>query len=108
MIRFLADFKMNTLISYFEDTFRFARYPTIGEGRGALTREQIDELESFAQPLGVEIIPVFEMLGNQGTLLMLDEVRPFAEFPGAHSFAVNDEAFGFLAGCFKEIAATFD
>ena len=35
MIRFLADFKMNTLIYYFEDTFRFERYPTIGEGRGA-------------------------------------------------------------------------
>ena len=35
MIRFLADFKMNTLIFYFEDTFRFARYPKIGDGRGA-------------------------------------------------------------------------
>jgi hypothetical protein len=108
MIRFLADFKMNTLIFYFEDTFRFARYPTIGEGRGALTREQVDELEAFARPLGVEIIPVFEMLGNQGTLLMLDEVRPFAEFPGSHSFAVDDEAFNFLANCFKEMSATFD
>jgi hypothetical protein len=80
MIRFLADFKMNTMIIYFEDTFRFQRYPTIGEGRGALSREQVDELEAFARPLGVEIFPVFEMLGNQGALLMLDEVRPFAEY----------------------------
>ena len=108
MIRFLADFKMNTLIFYFEDTFRFKRYPTIGEGRGALTREQVDELEAFARPLGVEIFPVFEMLGNQGALLMLDEVRPFAEFPGAHSFSVDDEAFGFLSNCFQEIADAFD
>ena len=66
MIRFLADFKMNTLIFYFEDTFRFKRYPKIGDGRGALSREQVDELEAFAKPLGVEIFPVFEMLGNQG------------------------------------------
>ena len=108
MIRFLADYKMNTLIYYFEDTFRFQRYPTIGEGRGAMTREQVDELEAFAKPLGVEIIPVFEMLGNQGALLMLDEVRPFAEFPGAHSFSVDDEAFAFLSNCFQEIAAAFD
>ena len=108
MIRFLADFKMNTLIIYFEDTFRFAHYPSVGAGRGALTREQVDELEAFARPLGIEIFPVFEMLGNQGALLMLDEVRQFAEFPGAHSFAVNDEAFGFLANCFKEMAAAFD
>jgi hypothetical protein len=108
MIRFLADFKMNTLIIYFEDTFRFKRYPTIGEGRGALTREQVDELEAFARPLGVEIFPVFEMLGNQGALLMLDEVRPFAEYPGAHSFALDDEAFGFLKNCFEEMADAFD
>ncbi|HEY1603665.1 MAG TPA: glycoside hydrolase family 20 zincin-like fold domain-containing protein [Pirellulales bacterium] len=108
MIRFLADFKMNTLIFYFEDTFRFKHYPTIGEGRGALTREQIDELEAFAKPLGVEIFPVFEMLGNQGALLMLDEVRPLAEYPGAHSFSVDDKAFEFLANCFQEIADAFD
>ncbi|MGD9723474.1 MAG: glycoside hydrolase family 20 zincin-like fold domain-containing protein [Pirellulales bacterium] len=108
MIRFLSDFKMNTLIFYFEDTFRFQRYPTIGEGRGALTRAQVDELEAFARPLGVEIFPVFEMLGNQGALLMLDEVRPFAEYPGAHSFSVDDEAFGFLKNCFQEMADAFD
>ena len=65
MIRFLSDFKMNTLILYFEDTFRFKRYPKIGDGRGALSREQVEELEAFAKPLGVEIFPVFEMLGNQ-------------------------------------------
>ena len=41
-------------------------------------------------------------------MLMLDEVRPFAEYPGAHSFAVNDEAFGFLSNCFKEMADAFD
>jgi hexosaminidase len=108
MIRFLADFKMNTLIFYFEDTFRLKRYPKIGDGRGALTREQVDELEAFAKPLGVTIFPVFEMLGNQGALLMLDEVRPFAEYPGAHSFSIDDEAFGFLKNCFEEIADAFD
>jgi hypothetical protein len=108
VIRFLAEFKMNTLIFYFEDTFRFQRYPTIGEGRGAMTRQQVDELEAFARPLGVEIFPVFEMLGNQGALLMLDEVRPFAEYPGAHSFSLDDEAFAFLKNCCGEIADAFD
>ncbi len=108
MIRFLAEYKMNTLIFYFEDTFRFQNYPTVGEGRGAMTREQVDELEAFAKPLGVEIFPVFEMLGNQGALLMLDEVRPFAEYPGAHSFSLDDDAFNFLATCFREMADTFD
>ena len=56
----------------------------------------------------MELLPVFEMLGNQGALLMLDEVRPLAEYPGAHSFAADDEAFAFLKDCFQEIAAAFD
>jgi hypothetical protein len=108
LIRFLAAMKMNTMFIYLEDTFRFKKYPTIGVGRGALTRAQVDELEAFARPYHVEIIPIWEMLGNQGALLMLDEARPFAEYPGAHSFAVDDAAFEFLADCFGELAAAFD
>lgn len=108
MIRFLAEFKMNTLIYYFEDTFTFKKYPSIGVGRGALTPEQINELEAYAKPYGVEIFPVFEMLGNQGALLMLDEVRPLAEYPGAHSFAINDQVYEFLESCFNEMADVFE
>ncbi|OHB81401.1 MAG: hypothetical protein A2W31_08610 [Planctomycetes bacterium RBG_16_64_10] len=108
IIRFLAEYKMNTMFVYLEDTFRFRKYPTIGIGRGALTCEQVDELEAFARSYHVEIVPIFEMLGNQGALLMLDEVRPFAEYPGAHSFAIDEPAFEFLSNCFAELADAFD
>lgn len=108
MIRFLAEFKMNTLVIYFEDTFQFKKYPAIGVGRGALSPAQIEELEAFAKPLGVEIFPVFEMLGNQGALLMLDETRHLAEYPGAHSFAIGEDVYQFLADCFNEMADVFD
>ncbi len=108
IIRFLALYKMNTMFIYIEDMFQFKKYPTIGVGRGALSKEQVDELEAFAKPYNVEIIPIFEMLGNQGALLMLDEVRPFAEYPGAHSFATDDAAFEFLTNCFNELTDAFD
>jgi hypothetical protein len=108
IIRFLAEHKMNTLFYYFEDTFRFKKYPTIGEGRGAMTAEQARELQAYAKPFNVRIIPIFEMLGNQGALLMLDEVRPFAEYPGSQSFSVDDRAFGFLSDCFQELADVFE
>lgn len=108
LIRFCALHKMNAMMIYLEDMFRFSKYPTIGVGRGALTREQVDALEAFARPYHVEIIPVFETLGNQGALLMLDEVRPYAEYPGAHSFAVDEDTYRFLAPCLDELTAAFD
>ncbi len=109
IIRFLAEYKMNTMFLYIEDMFQFEAYPTIGAGRGALTREQVDELEAYAAPFNVEIIPDFEMLGNQPTLLQLvDEVRPLAEFPGAHTFAINEKTYEFLDNCVRELAAAFD
>lgn len=108
ILRFLAQYKLNTYMIYLEDMFRFSKYPSIGVGRGALTREQVDELEAFAKPYNVEIIPVFETLGNQGALLMLDEIRPFAEYPGAHSFSVSEETYRFLGDCLDELCAVFD
>lgn len=108
IIRFLSRHKMNSYILYIEDLYRFDSHPTIGIGRGAFTRAQIDELEAYAKPRGVDIIPVFETLGNQGALLMLDEVRPLAEFPGAHSFAVAEPTYRFLAECLDELTKTFD
>ncbi len=109
IIRFLAEYKMNTLFLYIEDLYRLEAYPTIGVGRGALTREQVDELEAYAGPFNVEIIPDFEMLGNQPALLQLvDEVRPLAEFPGAHTFAITEETYEFLEHCVREMAAAFD
>jgi hypothetical protein len=108
VIRFLAEYKMNTEFYYFEDTFRFKLYPTIGLERGAMTAEQAKELQAFAKPYNVQIIPIFEMLGNQGQLLMLDAVRPFAEYPGSQSFSVDDEAFEFLKSCFLELADVFE
>ncbi len=108
IIRFIAQYKMNTYFIYLEDNYRFKKYPTIGVDRGSFDADQINELEAFAKQYHIELIPIFEMLGNQGTLLMNAEVLPFSEYPGSHSFATNDEAFEFLENCFLELTEVFD
>ncbi len=108
IIRFIAEYKMNTYFIYLEDNYRFKKYPTIGIDRGAFTADQINELEAYAKQYHVELIPIFEMLGNQGTLLMNSEVLPFSEYPGSHSFATDEEAFEFLENCFLELIEVFD
>ncbi|MCK4829889.1 family 20 glycosylhydrolase, partial [bacterium] len=39
---------------------------------------------------------------------MLDEIRPLAEYPGAHSFAINEQTYEFFDNCARELAAAFD
>ncbi|QDT50284.1 Beta-hexosaminidase [Symmachiella dynata] len=108
IIRFIAHYKMNTYFIYLEDNYRFKKYPSIGVGRGAFDADQINELEAYAKQYHIELIPIFEMLGNQGTLLMNEEVLPFSEYPGSHSFATDDAAFEFLESCFLELIDVFD
>ena len=108
IIRSLAAFKLNTMLLYLQDMYRFETYPAIGAGRGALTREQVDALEAYAARYNVEIIPVFEMLGHQPVLLLQPEYAHLAEFSGAHCFAINDVTLAFLEGCVRELADVFD
>ena len=108
MIRTLAEFKMNMLMIYMEDLFRFKTYPTIGVDRGAFTKKEIDELEAFAKPYNVEIIPVFQLLDHMSVILKKKEFMPLAEFPGAGGLRICDESYEFIENCIKELAEIFD
>ena len=108
MIRTLAEFKMNTLMLYMEELFRFKAYPEIGVGRGAFTKAEVDELEAYAKPYNVEIIPVFQLLDHMSDILIKEEHLPLAEFPGAGCLRICDETYEFLENCINELADAFD
>ena len=48
IIRFLAYYKMNTFSPYIEDMFVFKNHPLIGKGRGALTSQEVKEVDAYA------------------------------------------------------------
>lgn len=107
-IDLLARWKMNAYFLYMEDMFKFEKYPTIGEGRGALSREEIAELEKYAAARHVELIPIFETLGHMENILMQPEFAGLAEFPGAFCVApMKDESYIFLGDLFSEIVPAF-
>ncbi len=107
MIRFLADYKMNTLIFYFEDTFRFQRYPNIGQGRGALARA--DRRAGGVRPtVGGRDLSRLRDAGQPRRLIDARRRAPVRRISRRHSFATTDDAFGFLSNCFQEIADAFD
>lgn len=108
IIRFLARYKLNIYSPYIEDIFAFKNHPLIGKGRGALTAAEIKELDAYAKKYHVELIPIFETLGHWENILLMPEYMKYAEFPGAHTVNVSDEAvYALLDEMIGELAAAF-
>lgn len=108
IISHIARYKMNTYMPYLEDMLEFEKYPSIGKGRGALTKREVSEIISFAKKNFVEVIPIFQTLGHYENILSQEEFLKYAEFPGAASLNVsNDETYTFLEDLLKEVFALF-
>jgi len=108
IIRNLAHYKYNVYSPYIEDIFAFEKYPSIWKGRGALTHEQIRELEEYADQFYIEIIPIFETLGHFENILLKPEFVKYAEFPGAQVLnTTSEEAYAFLQDLIDDIAPAF-
>ncbi|MBN2570651.1 MAG: beta-N-acetylhexosaminidase [Ignavibacteriales bacterium] len=108
IIKFISRYKMNTYMPYIEDMIEFDSYPTIGKGRGALTKEEIKELIKFADEYFVDVIPIFQTLGHYENILAMKEYLDYAEFPGAASLCVsNEKIYEFLENMMKEIFEIF-
>lgn len=108
IIRFLAEYKMNTYMPYLEDMIQLEKYPSIGEGRGALSKDEIIEIQDYAEQYHVQIIPVFQTLGHYENILNMDKFVKYAEFPGASSLNTqSEESFEFLESMLEEVVPLF-
>ncbi len=108
IVRRLAFYKQNVYMPYLEDMYRFESHPLVGANRGALTREQVAELDAFARDHHVEIIPIFQTLGHMENMLLKPEYVEYAEFPGAGCLNVTDERIYTLLGeMLREIVPAF-
>ncbi|MBZ0180981.1 MAG: beta-N-acetylhexosaminidase [Melioribacteraceae bacterium] len=108
IIRFIARYKMNTYMPYLEDMLEFDSFPSIGENRGKLTKDEVKELVAYADEYHVEVIPIFQTLGHYENILAKEEFLKYAEFPGAASLCVScDETYEFIETMLKEVFEMF-
>ena len=109
IIRALASYKMNTYMPYIEDMFTFEKHPLIGKGRGALTKEEVAELDAYARRYHVEVIPIYESLGHQEHMLSIPEYNAHAEVPDTpwSLSPVKDETYELLDELYSEICPAF-
>jgi len=68
-IRYAALFGFNALMLYTEDTFEVEDEPYFGYMRGSYTKDEISELDSYAQIFGIEMIPCIQTLAHLQRIL---------------------------------------
>jgi hypothetical protein len=108
IIDHIARYKMNTYMPYMEDVLQLESFPTIGVGRGALSRDEVKEIIEYAEKNFIEVVPIFQTLGHYENILSQDEFLEYAEFPGAASLNVSSEkTYEFLETMLKEVFEMF-
>ncbi len=107
-IKVLSHYKMNTYCLYLEDMFAHPKHPLIGSNRGALTVEEVKELDEYARKHYIELIPIFECFGHADNILTHKEYAHLGEFPGAQCFdASNPEYYSFINDYISLLSETF-
>jgi hypothetical protein len=116
----LADFKLNELQLYTEHTFAYSKYKSVWQSRGALTGDEIRQLDARCQQLGIDLVPNQNSFGHlryfleQPRLKKLAEVtRPYADEGGEFvrrpsTLAPNHPGtLPFLRGLYDELLPNF-
>jgi hypothetical protein len=100
---------MNWYQPYIEDIIHFKDFPEIGKNRGRFTKQEVRELQKYAQKYHVDFVPDLETLAHQGNMLHLKPFRKYAEYPGAGAFNTqSDSAVNFVKQLIGNILPWFD
>lgn len=81
MIRTLAKMGLNRLLLYTEDTYEVPDLPYFGAYRGRYTKEEIQEMDAYAQMFGIELIPCIQTLAHLHNALKWPEAEKIADTP---------------------------
>jgi hypothetical protein len=107
-IRTFAAYKLNTYSPYFEHTLEYRANPLIAPPGGALTRDDVKELVTYAQRYHIDVIPEQEAFGHLHHALKYELYTPLAETPHGHVLAPGQPgSLALIKQWFAEIDTLF-
>ncbi len=107
VIRDLARYKLNNIMFYMEDDFKFTKYPFTGRP-GTFTPEKAKTLSAYARKYHMSLTPQYEALGHAGAVLSHPELADLREAGGSWVFCTSEpRTWVFLRDVFTELAACF-
>jgi len=116
----LADFKINELQLYTEHTFAYPAYPAVWQSWGALTGDEIRQLDAHCRQLGIDLVPNQNSFGHLRHFLehprlkkLAEVARPYPDASGEFvrrpsTLAPNHPGtLDFLRGLYDELLPNF-
>jgi hexosaminidase len=108
IVRTIAEFKMNQLYLYMEDSFRLEGQPLVGLLSDTLSQNDWKELVSYSAKYHVDLIPATEDCGHLHKVLRFEQYSSLGERPHGHGLAAdNPQALGFLDKMYEQLVPVF-
>ncbi len=108
IVRRIAQFKMNQLYVYMEDSFRLNGQPLWGLLSDTLSRSDWNDLVAYAARYHVTIVPSTEDCGHLHKVLRFEQYSGLAERPHGYVLAPQDpRELDFLNNMYKQITPVF-
>ena len=106
-VRTLAEFKLNQLTLYMEDSFRLTGQPLVGVLSDTLKPEDWRELVAFADRYHVDIIPGQNSCGHLHKVLRFEQYADLAEVPHGEVLAPQDAGYDYIRGMYEQLIPVF-
>lgn len=107
IIRTIAKMGMNQLFLYMEDTYEVPSLPYFGAYRGRYSKDELRELDSYAEIFGIELIPCVQTLAHLRNALRwpamhyLRDTEDILNVGSEKTYAFIEELLVSLKECFK-------
>ncbi|NLG52558.1 MAG: beta-N-acetylhexosaminidase, partial [Clostridiales bacterium] len=103
LTRHLALMGYSVIQLYTEDTFEMEEYPYFGYLRGRYTKEELKEMDAYAEKFGIELMPCIQTLAHLGRTLRWDAHSDIVDFDGI--LLVDEEkTYEFIECMFKTMS----
>lgn len=108
IVRTIAEFKMNQLNLYMEDSFPLKGQPLVGVLDDQLSQADFIELVDYSRAYHVEIVPATEGCGHLHKILRFEQYTGMGERPRGHDLAPGGaDTEAYLADFYSQLNAVF-
>ena len=107
LIRHLALMGYNQLQLYTEDTYEVDGEPYFGYMRGRYTKNELKEIDAYAETFGIELVPCIQTLAHLNQIFYWPEYQPIHDIDDIllvddeRTYALIDRMFATLSQCVK-------